>query len=160
MKVLKGPDCRLGSPSTEFKRRCLVARRHGIWRLFSVLMCRLISHISVLLYMSLTIKHMILTMHMTNYTHGGKQETPLKSSENRVCIIVLAPQSSSHPNQPSCPLARWIGNVSESSELMVKWRSNLCLCSQRGVQAAPCPRRLTGCQVLVQRGICVFGAHR
>lgn len=46
---------------------------------------------SFLLYMSLSIKYMILTMHITNYTHDGKQETSLKSSEDRVCVSVLAP---------------------------------------------------------------------
>lgn len=46
---------------------------------------------SFLLYMSLSTKYMILTMHITNYTHDGKQETSLKSSEDRVCVSVLAP---------------------------------------------------------------------
>lgn len=73
----------------EFKRRCLVARRHSVWGWFSV-MYRLISHISLPLYMSFSVKYMILTMHITNYTHDGRQETSLKSSEDRVCVIVLA----------------------------------------------------------------------
>lgn len=67
----------------------MVARRHSVWGWFSV-MYRLISHISLPLYMSFSVKYMILTMHITNYTHDGRQETSLKSSEDRVCVIVLA----------------------------------------------------------------------